>query len=53
LGTKNIKGNEFTDEVKKIIRNGKRKTKFFFEKIQATGPDGTIRSLNPINLELK
>jgi gliding motility-associated protein GldM len=50
---KNIKGNEFTDEVKKIIRNGKRKTKFFFEKIQATGPDGTIRSLNPINLELK
>jgi len=54
LGTKKIfKGNEFTDEVKKIIRNGKRKTKFFFEKIQATGPDGTIRSLNPINLELK
>lgn len=50
---KNIKGNMFTDEVKTIIRNAKRKQKFFFEKIQATGPDGSIRRLNPINLELK
>jgi len=50
---KNVKGNIFTDEVKTIIRNGKRKQKFFFEKIQATGPDGSKRSLNPINLELK
>jgi gliding motility-associated protein GldM len=50
---KNVKGNQFTDEVKKIIRNGKRKQKFFFEKIQATGPDGSIRSLNAINLEIK
>jgi len=50
---KNIKGNVFTDEVAKIIRNGKRKQKFFFDNIQAKGPDGTIRSLNPINLELK
>lgn len=50
---KNVKGNLFTDEVKNIIRNGKRKQKFYFEKIQATGPDGTIRSLNPISLELK
>jgi len=50
---KNIKGNVFTDEVNKIIRNGKRKQKFFFDNIQAKGPDGTIRSLNPINLELK
>jgi gliding motility-associated protein GldM len=50
---KNVKGNLFTDEVKNIIRNGKRKQKYFFEKIQAKGPDGSIRSLNPINLELK
>ena len=50
---KNVKGNIFNDEVKSIIRNGKRKQKFFFEKIQAQGPDGTLRSLNPINLELK
>lgn len=50
---KNVKGNVFSDEVKSIIRNGKRKQKYFFEKIQAKGPDGTIRSLNPISLELK
>jgi len=50
---KNVKGNVFSDDVKKMIRNGKRKQKFFFEKIQAKGPDGSIRSLNPINLELK
>lgn len=50
---KNVKGNMFTEEVKNIIRNGKRKQKYFFEKIQAKGPDGTIRGLNPINLEIK
>ena len=50
---KNVKGNIFSEEVNDIIRNGKRKQKFFFEKIQAKGPDGTLRSLNPINLELK
>ncbi len=50
---KNVKGNIFPDEVKKIIRGGKRKQKFFFDKIQATGPDGSTRSLNPVNLELK
>ena len=50
---KNVRGNRFTDEMNGIIRNGKRKQKFFFENIQAKGPDGSIRSLNPINLELK
>jgi len=50
---KNVRGNQFTKEISNIIRNGKRKQKFFFEKIQAKGPDGTIRSLNPVNLELK
>ncbi len=50
---KNVRGNQFTKEINNIIKNGKRKQKFFFEKIQAKGPDGTIRSLNPINLELK
>ena len=50
---KNIKGNVFNEEVNNMIRNGKRKQKFFFENIQAKGPDGTIRSLNPVNLELK
>jgi len=50
---KNVRGNQFTKEISNIIRNGKRKQKFFFEKIQAKGPDGSIRSLNPVNLELK
>ena len=50
---KNVTGNRFTPEVLKIIRNSKRKQKFFFENIQAKGPDGSIRSLNPISLEIK
>ncbi len=50
---KNVRGNQFNKEISNIIRNGKRKQKFFFDNIQAKGPDGTIRSLNPINLELK
>lgn len=50
---KNVRGNIFSNEIKSIIRNGKRKQKFFFENIQGRGPDGTTRSLNSINLELK
>ena len=47
------RGNSFSKDVIKRIRSGKRKQKFFFENIQAKGPDGTKRSLNPVNLELK
>lgn len=50
---KNVRGNQFTEEINSLIRSGKRKQKFIFGNIQAKGPDGTIRSLNPINLELK
>jgi len=50
---KNVRGNRFTKEINGIIKNGKRKQKFFFENIQAKGPDGTTRVLNPINLEIK
>ena len=50
---KNVRGNRFTGEINSIIKNGKRKQKFFFENIQAKGPDGTTRVLNPINLEIK
>jgi gliding motility-associated protein GldM len=49
----NIKGNEFTPEAMKMIRNAKHKQKFFFENIQAVGPDGSVRTLNPISLEIK
>lgn len=50
---KNVRGNRFTKEITNIIRNGRRKQKFIFENIKAKGPDGSIRSLNPVNLELK
>jgi gliding motility-associated protein GldM len=49
----NIKGNTFTPEAIKLIRSAKHKQKFFFENIQAVGPDGSIRTLNPISLEIK
>jgi len=50
---KNVRGNIFTTEITNVIRNSKRKQKVFFDNIQAKGPDGTIRTLNPINLEIK
>lgn len=50
---KNVRGNRFTDEINNIIRNGRRKQKFIFENIKAKGPDGSMRSLNPVNLELR
>jgi len=50
---KNVKGNRFTDEINTIIRNGRRQQKFIFDNIKAKGPDGSLRSLNPVNLELK
>ncbi len=49
----NIKGNVFTPQAEKMIRNAKHKQKFFFENIQAVGPDGSVRTLNPITLEIK
>ena len=50
---KSIRGNRFTPEMINIIRKAKHKQKFFFENIVAKGPDGTVRSLNPISLEIK
>ena len=49
---KNVSGNRFTQEITKIIRNARPKQKIFFENIQAQGPDGTVRSLNPVSLTL-
>ncbi len=50
---KNVNGNRFTPEVLSILRKSARKQKIFFQNIQAKGPDGTLRSLNPISLEIK
>ncbi|PLX11342.1 MAG: gliding motility protein GldM, partial [Marinilabiliales bacterium] len=50
---KNVRGNVFTTEITNLIRNSKRKQKIFFENIQAKGPDGTIRTLNSVNIEIQ
>jgi hypothetical protein len=36
-----------------MIQNARRGQKFFFENIQAEGPDKIPRSLNPITFEIK
>lgn len=46
-------GNQFSDEMISMIRNARKGQKFFFENIQAEGPDKVTRSLNPISLEIK
>ncbi len=50
---KNTRGNQFSAEMQDLIRNARRGQKFFFENIQASGPDGTTRTLNSINLTIK
>ncbi len=50
---KRTRGNRFSDEMSDIIRNAKRGQKFFFESIQAEGPDGSRRTLNAINLTIE
>jgi gliding motility-associated protein GldM len=45
-------GNRFSGEIEDMIRNSRRGQKFFFENIQAQGPDGTQRTLNTINLTI-
>jgi gliding motility-associated protein GldM len=46
-------GNRFTDEMISMIQSARKGQKFFFENIQAEGPDKIPRSLNPISLEIK
>jgi len=47
------KGGSFNAETKKFIQNAKHGQKLFFENIQAQGPDGATRTLNPVNIEIK
>ena len=51
--SKSTRGNTFSEEMTNIIRNARSKQKFFFENIQAVGPDGTKRTLGTINLTIK
>ena len=46
-------GNRLSGEMQDMIRNSRRGQKFFFENIQAEGPDGSRRTLNAINLTIK
>ena len=49
---KRANGNQFTAEMQDIIRNSRRGQKFFFENIQAEGPDGSRRTLGSVNLTI-
>lgn len=50
--TGTIRGNVFTEPVLNIIRNAGRGQRLYFERILAKSPDGSMRTLNPINLEI-
>jgi gliding motility-associated protein GldM len=50
--TGTIKGNVFNETAMNFIKNAAKGQKLYFERIQAKGPDGTMRTLNPINLEI-
>jgi gliding motility-associated protein GldM len=50
--TGTIKGNIFNETAMNFIKNASKGQKLYFERIQAKGPDGTMRTLNPINLEI-
>lgn len=45
-------GNVLTAEMKKLIQAGNKGQKIFIEDIKAQGPDGSTRTLSPINLKL-
>jgi len=45
-------GNRFNSEMEDIIRNSRRGQKFFFENIQAEGPDGSKRTLGLVILTI-
>lgn len=50
-GTNN--GAVFNSETLKFIEKANHGQKLYFENITAKGPDGVIRTLNPINIEIK
>jgi gliding motility-associated protein GldM len=51
--SKRANGNRFSDEMIALINSARKGQKFFFENIQAEGPDKIPRSLSPISLEIK
>jgi gliding motility-associated protein GldM len=51
--SKRTSGNRLSEEMISMIQSSRKGQKFFFENIQAEGPDKIPRSLNPISLEIK
>lgn len=51
--SKRNNGNRFSEEMVALINSARKGQKFFFENIQAEGPDKIPRSLSPISLEIK
>jgi gliding motility-associated protein GldM len=51
--SKRTSGNRLSEEMVSMIQSARKGQKFFFENIQAEGPDKIPRSLNPISLEIK
>ncbi len=51
--TLKTKGNRFSRDMRRRIKGATRKQKFLFERILAVGPDGSKRTLNPVNIEIK
>ena len=48
-----VRGGRFNQEVLDMIKSARHGQRFYFENIQAKGPDGVNRTLNPINIEIK
>ncbi|MCP4553164.1 MAG: gliding motility protein GldM [Bacteroidetes bacterium] len=51
--SKSTRGNRLSSEMLGLIKSSKRGQKFFFENIQASGPDGTTRTLNTVNFTIQ
>ncbi|MFH0864798.1 MAG: GldM family protein, partial [Bacteroidota bacterium] len=49
---KTTTGNKLTADMIKLINAGTKGTKVYLESIKAVGPDGSTRTLSPINLKL-
>lgn len=52
LITKTTSGNCFSSEMKSMIDRAGRGQKIYIEDIKAVGPDGTTRTLSPMNLRI-
>ncbi len=46
------KGNRFTNQMRSIVKGSPIGTKVYIEYIRASGPDGTVRALSPLNFVL-